>query len=125
MGIYFICFGAVVGSSGLMSFVSTAGFPKLVFPMIVDFCSGGYWIGAVGPYKYGAATTALLRGGGLTGDADETKNLTERMEELLQTFGSHLNPNAMGRPVSAELFLWPEKAGARAVFEKKIQEEDT
>ena len=87
-------------------------FPILVFPMTVDFCSGGYWIGDIGPYKHGAATTALLRGDDLTGDADETTRLTEHMEELLQTFGSHLNPYAMGRPVSAELFLRPEKAAA-------------
>lgn len=53
-----------------------------------------------------------MRGDDLTGDADETKHLTEQMEELLQTFGSHLNPYTMGRPVSAELFLWPEKAAA-------------
>lgn len=87
-------------------------FPILVFPMTVDFCSGGYWIGDIGPYKHGAATTALLRGDDLTDDADETKSLTEQMEELLQTFGSHLSPYAVGRPVSAELFLWPEKAAA-------------
>lgn len=88
-------------------------FPKLAFPLTVDFCSGGYWIGDVGPYKHGAATTALLRGDDLTGDADETKRLTDHMEELLQTFGSPLHPYAMGRPVSAELFLSPEKAAAK------------
>ena len=87
-------------------------FPKLVFPMTVDFCSGGYWIGDIGPYKHGAATTALLRGDDLTGGADETKILTEQMEELLQTFGSHLKPYVMGQPMSTELFLWPEKAAA-------------
>lgn len=87
-------------------------FPKLVFPMTVDFCSGGYWIGDIGPYKHGAATTALLRGDDLTGGADETKILTEQMEELLLTFGSHLNPYVMGQPMSTELFLWPEKAAA-------------
>ena len=53
-----------------------------------------------------------MRGDDLTGDADGTKHLTEQMEELLQTFGSHLNPYTMGRPMSTELFLWPEKAAA-------------
>ena len=87
-------------------------FSKLVFPMTVDFCSGGYWIGDIGPYKHGAATTTLLRSDDLTGDAEEMKRLTEQMEELFQTFGRHLNPYAMGRPMSTELFLWPEKAAA-------------
>ena len=86
--------------------------PKLAIPMTVNFCSGGYWIGDIGPYKRGAATTALLRGDDLTDDADETKHLTKHMEELLQTFGGHLNSYAMGRPVSGEIFLWPEKAAA-------------
>lgn len=88
-------------------------FPKLVFPLTVDFCSGGYWIGDVGPYKHGTATTALLRGDDLTGDADETRRLTNHMEELLQTFGSPLHPYAMGQPALTELFLWPEKAAAK------------
>lgn len=88
-------------------------FQKLTFPLTVDFCSGGYWIGDIGPYKHGAATTALLRGDDLTGgDEDETARLTESMEELLQTFGSSLKPYAMGRPVSAELFLCPERSAA-------------
>lgn len=80
--------------------------------MTVDFCSAGYWVGDIGPYKQGAATTALLRGDDLTGDAEETARLTESMEELLQTFGSQLQPYAMGQPVSTELFFNPKKAAA-------------
>lgn len=40
---------------------------------------------------------------------EETQSLIETMRELLQTFGSSLKPYAMGSPVSAELFLWPEQ----------------
>jgi len=85
-------------------------FPKLTFPLTVDFCGAGYWIGDVGPYKLGAATTALLRGDGMAENAEDAQRLIETMEELLQTFGSHLSPYAMGKPISAELFLWPQRS---------------
>ncbi len=85
-------------------------FQKLTFPLTVDFCSAGYWIGDVGPYKLGAAATALLRGDNMVESKEETWSLIEIMEELLQTFGSSLKPYAMGGPVSPELFLWPERS---------------
>lgn len=35
-------------------------FPKLTFPMTVDFCGVGYWNKNQGLFKYGAAVTAFL-----------------------------------------------------------------
>ncbi len=35
-------------------------FPKLTFPVSVDFGGNGYWIGSQGPFKYGAAVTAFF-----------------------------------------------------------------
>ena len=37
-------------------------FPRLTFPLTVDFCSAGYWVGNQGPFKYGAAVTAFFIG---------------------------------------------------------------
>ena len=41
-------------------------FPRLTFPLTVDFGSAGYWIGDVGPFYYGAAVTAFFCGDDLT-----------------------------------------------------------
>ena len=35
-------------------------FPRLTFPLTVDFGSAGYWIGDVGLFPYGAAVTAFF-----------------------------------------------------------------
>lgn len=51
-------------------------FPKLTFPLTVDFANAGYWIGDRGPYKYGAAITAFFIGDDLTdGVKDRTRPL--------------------------------------------------
>lgn len=69
------------------------GFPKLTFPLIVDFASTGYWIGDTGPYKYGAAVTTFFIGDGLTdGIANDDIPLMRELERYLRTFGGHLQP---------------------------------
>ena len=35
-------------------------FPKLTFPLTVDFGDTEYWIREQGPFKYGAAVTAFF-----------------------------------------------------------------
>ena len=67
-------------------------FPKLTFPMTVDFCSAGYWINDQGPFKYGAATTALFIGEEIGSAANDGIPLLRELEQQLQTFGSHLKP---------------------------------
>lgn len=37
-------------------------FPRLTFPLTVDFGDDGYWVGEQGPFKYGAAVTAFFIG---------------------------------------------------------------
>lgn len=91
-------------------------FPRLTFPLTVDFGSGGYWIGDAGPYKYGAAVTAFFIGDDLTdGVADDGIPLMRDLERYLQTFGGHLQPyvreedNATADP---EVFLDPDAGRA-------------
>ena len=83
-------------------------FPKLTFPLIVDFCSGGYWIRDQGPFKYGAAVTEFFIGGDITEIPNDGIPLLEELEQQLQTFGSHLKPYVREREIDASLFLWPE-----------------
>lgn len=90
-------------------------FPRLTFPLTVDFGSGGYWIGDVGPYKYGAAVTAFFIGDDLTDGVRDSLSLMRDLERYLQTFGGHLQPyvreedNATADP---EVFLDPDKGRA-------------
>jgi len=87
-------------------------FPKLTFPLIVDFAGVGYWIGDQGPYKYGAAITAFFIGDDLTDSATDSLLLMRDLEEILKTFGGRLQPYVREEPVETNLFLCPEKAAA-------------
>lgn len=91
-------------------------FPRLTFPLTVDFGSGGYWIGDVGPYKYGAAVTAFFIGDDLTnGVADDGIPLMRDLERYLQTFGGHLQPYVReedNATVDSEVFLDPDAGRA-------------
>lgn len=85
-------------------------FPRLTFPLPVDFSSSGYWIGDTGPYKYGAAVTAFFIGDDLTDGVQDSLLLMRELERYLQTFGGLLHPyvreedNAAADP---EVFLDP------------------
>ncbi len=85
-------------------------FPKLTFPLTIDFASAGYWIGDQGPYKYGAAITAFFIGDDLTDGVKDSLLLMRDLERILKTFGVHLQPYVREEPVDTELFLWPERA---------------
>ncbi len=87
-------------------------FPKLTFPLTVDFAGTGYWIGNQGPYKYGAAVTAFFISGDLDDSVKDSLLLMRELETYLQTFGGHLQPYVREEPVDAALFLWPERAAA-------------
>jgi len=87
-------------------------FPKLTFPLTVDFASEGYWIGDQGPFKYGAGVTAFFIGEDIGETADDGIPLMRELEQQLRTFGSHLQPYVREEPVDANLFLWPEEATA-------------
>jgi len=87
-------------------------FPKLTFPLTVDFASAGYWIGDQGPYKYGAAVTTFFISGDLDDSVKDSLLLMRELETYLQTFGGHLQPYVREESVDATLFLWPERAAA-------------
>ena len=87
-------------------------FPRLTFPLTVDFGDDGYWIGEQGPFKYGAAVTAFFIGEDIVEVSDDGLPLMRELEQQLQTFGSHLKPYAREREVDAVSFLWPEKQAA-------------
>lgn len=88
-------------------------FPKLTFPLTVDFPSDGYWISDAGPYKYGAAVTAFFIGDDLADGIGDGLLLMRNLEPYLQTFGAPLYPYAGdegGRSkVDTEVFLYPER----------------
>ena len=68
-------------------------FPRLTFPLTIDFASTGYWIGDAGPYKYGAAVTEFFIGDALTdGVPDDGIPLMRDLERYLKTFGGYLQP---------------------------------
>ena len=85
-------------------------FPRLTFPLTVDFGSSGYWIGDVGPFHYGAAVTAFFCGDDLTDNVGDGLLLMRRLEDILQTFGRHLQPYVVEQPVPAETVLHLEKS---------------
>lgn len=87
-------------------------FPKLAFPLTVDFGSAGYWVGDNGPYKYGAAVTAFFIGDDLADGVGDPLLLMRELEQQLHTFGGHLQPYVREDPVNADLFLQPERTAA-------------
>lgn len=84
-------------------------FPRLTFPLTVDFCSAGYWIGDQGPFKYGSAVTAFFTDGDIAEVPNDGIPLLRELERQLQTFGGPLNPYVREREVDVEMFLYPEK----------------
>ncbi len=92
------------------------GFPKLTFPLTVDFSSAGYWIGDTGPYKYGAAVTAFFIGDVLTEHvANDGIPLMQELERYLRAFGGHLQPYVREEDngsVAPQVFLDPGAAHA-------------
>ena len=85
-------------------------FPRLTFPLTVDFCSAGYWIGDQGPFKYGAAVIAFFTDGDIAEVPNDGIPLLRELEQQLQTFGGPLNPYVREQPADINLLLWPEKA---------------
>lgn len=65
---------------------------NLTFPLTIDFSSGKYWINGEGPYQCGEAATAFLAGGSSYEPTGNTFQLTQELEAVLKTFGSHLSP---------------------------------
>lgn len=84
-------------------------FPKLTFPLTVDFGSAEYWINDAGPFQYGAAVTAFFIGEDIAEVSNDGIPLMRELERQLQTFGSHLHPYVRERPVDTDLFFEPEK----------------
>lgn len=87
-------------------------FPKLTFPLTVDFGGAGYWIGDIGPFYYGAAVTAFFCGDELADNIGDGLLLMRRLEGVLKTFGGHLQPYTREQEAPAEHFLWPERSQA-------------
>lgn len=87
-------------------------FPRLTFPLTVDFGSAGYWIGDVGPFHYGAAVTEFFCGDDLADNVGDGLLLMRRLEDVLKAFGGHLQPYVVEQQIPVETFLQPEKSGA-------------
>ena len=84
-------------------------FPRLIFPLTVDFGSNGYWIGDAGPFHYGTAVTAFFCGDDLADNVGDGLLLMRRLEDVLQTFGGRFQPYVVEQPASVEKLLYPEK----------------
>ena len=84
-------------------------FPKLTFPLTVDFGDDGYWIGDQGPFKYGTAVTAFFIGENIATISNDGIPLMRELEQQLQTFGSHLQPYIKEQAIDADSFFYPEK----------------
>lgn len=69
-------------------------FPKLSFPLQVDFGQSIYWIGNQGPFQYGEAVTAFFDSEEIADkkDVGDSLLLMRCLERYLQTFGRHLQP---------------------------------
>lgn len=87
-------------------------FPKLSFPLTVDFADAGYWISNQGPFKYGEAVTAFFIGDDIGEVADDGIPLMRELEQQLRAFGAHFQPYIREEPVDANLYLRPEWAAA-------------
>ena len=87
-------------------------FPRLTFPLTVDFGDTEYWIGEQGPFKYGAAVTAFFIGEDIGEVSNDGIPLMRELERQLQTFGSHLKPYVREREIDAAVFLCPEEQAA-------------
>ncbi len=85
-------------------------FPRMAFPLTVDFGSSGYWISDAGPFHYGAAATAFFCGDDLADNVGDGLLLMRRLEDVLQTFGRHLQPYVVEQPVPVETVFQPEKS---------------
>lgn len=84
-------------------------FPRLTFPLTVDFGNSEYWINNMGPFKYGTAVTEFFCGGDLVDNAGDGLLLMRRLEEVLRAFGGHLHPYVQERSASMSWFSWPEE----------------
>lgn len=79
-------------------------FPRLTFPIIVDFTGDKYWIEKTGPYKYGEAVTAFFIGEDFAEVSNDGIPLMRELEVYLKTFGNYLHPYARSEEVSEEMF---------------------
>lgn len=90
-------------------------FPKLTFPIIVDFTGDKYWIGKTGPYKYGEAVTAFF----IEGDFAEVSNdgipLMRELEVYLKTFGNYLHPYVIPEEISDKMFRQLDQSSANCI----------
>ena len=84
-------------------------FPKLTFPLTVDFGDTEYWVGDQGPFKYGAAVTAFFIGEDIGPVSNDGIPLMHELEHQLQTFGSHLQPYVRERAIDSDSFFYPEE----------------
>ena len=84
-------------------------FPRLTFPLTVDFGDTTYWIENQGPFKYGAAVTVFFIGENIAEVSNDSIPLMRELEHQLRTFGSPLHPYVRERAMDTDLFFEPEK----------------
>ena len=83
-------------------------FPKLAFPVTVDFGDTEYWVDEQGPFKYGTAVTAFFIGEDIAEVTNDGIPLMHELEHQLQTFGNHLQPYMREQAIDADSFFCPE-----------------
>ena len=82
-------------------------FPRLTFPLTVDFGEAEYWIGEQGPFKYGTAVTAFFIGEDIGPVPDSGISLMQELEHQLHKFWSNLHPYIKYQPIYGDLFFYP------------------
>ena len=87
-------------------------FPRLTFPLTVDFGTDDYWIGDAGPYPYGTAVTEFFCGDDLADGIGDSLLLMRKLEKYLRAFGGHLQPYVRGQEIVTDVVLSPERSAA-------------
>ena len=80
---------------------------NLTFPLTVDFSGVKYWINGGGPYQCGEAATAFLAG------EIDISQLTQELEAVLKTFGSHLSPYSEEQETTDDVYQQLKQSAVR------------
>ena len=85
-------------------------FPKLTFPLTVNFGGDVYWIGKQGPFDSGVAVTKFFVGEDIADAVGDRLSLMRELESCLKTFGNYLHPYVKAEDLPDELFRQVERS---------------
>nr|WP_325216984.1 hypothetical protein [uncultured Oscillibacter sp.] len=86
---------------------------NLTFPLTVDFSGVKYWINGGGPYQCGEAATAFLTGEIGCEPTGDISQLTQELEAVLKTFGSHLSPYSEEQETTDDVYQQLKQSAVR------------